>query len=532
VGVAECGEVGLRRDLCEWRNGDAGVGEGLFLDKLVFDKTETFGRREQWGSGILADAGEQGGVEEFVFEGDQVTVADEFGEGLLVVEGSAEDVGGHVFDGLGDAGCGVNGDVHAVAEGLQRRHPRELSASDESEGESGVKWTAFFRLFFVQHAAFKIVILQNYRICDSITELLTMNIENKLKQLKSRYEELTVALGDPGIYANQKRFAEMSKEHSDLREITALYDRWAKVRDDLAGNRALIANETDRDLIEMARDEMDELETQAEQLENDLKIKLVPSDPEDTRNAIIEIRAGTGGDEAGIFAGDLFNMYRRYADMQRWTLEILSLSEATKGGFKEIVFSLGGQGIFGKMKYESGVHRVQRVPETESQGRVHTSAATVAVLPEAEEVDIQINPADLEVDTFRATGAGGQHINKTDSAIRIRHVPSGVVVECQEERSQIKNRAKAMVMLRTKLYEEEYNKRVQERAAERKSQVSTGDRSAKIRTYNYPQGRCTDHRIGLTLYNLDDIMKGNITEIIDAIKLADNLEKLSALSEK
>jgi peptide chain release factor 1 len=359
-----------------------------------------------------------------------------------------------------------------------------------------------------------------------------MNIENKLKQLKSRYEELTVALGDPGIYANQKRFAEMSKEHSDLREITALYDRWAKVRDDLAGNRALIANETDRDLIEMARDEMDELQTQAEQLENDLKIKLVPSDPEDTRNAIIEIRAGTGGDEAGIFAGDLFNMYRRYADMQRWTLEILSLSEATKGGFKEIVFSLGGQGIFGKMKYESGVHRVQRVPETESQGRVHTSAATVAVLPEAEEVDIQINPADLEVDTFRATGAGGQHINKTDSAIRIRHVPSGVVVECQEERSQIKNRAKAMVMLRTKLYEEEYNKRVQERAAERKSQVSTGDRSAKIRTYNYPQGRCTDHRIGLTLYNLDDIMKGNITEIIDAIKLADNLEKLSALSEK
>lgn len=358
-----------------------------------------------------------------------------------------------------------------------------------------------------------------------------MNIEHKLRQLKSRYEELTVALGDPGVYGNPKRFAEMSKEHSDLRELTALFDRWTKVRDDLAGNRELLKSESDQDLLEMAREELGALQDESEELERALKMKLVPADPEDTRNAIVEIRAGTGGDEAGIFAGDLFNMYRRYADMQRWTMELLSLSEAPKGGFKEIIFSLSGPGIFGKLKYESGVHRVQRVPETESQGRVHTSAATVAVLPEAEEVDIQINPADLEVDTFRATGAGGQHINKTDSAIRIRHVPSGVVVECQEERSQIKNRAKAMVMLRTKLYEEEYNKRVQARAAERKSQVSTGDRSAKIRTYNFPQGRCTDHRIGLTLYNLDEIMKGHIADIIDAIKLADNLEKLSMLAE-
>jgi len=273
------------------------------------------------------------------------------------------------------------------------------------------------------------------------------------------------------------------------------------------------------------------LEEKSAKLEEDIKMMLVPADPEDTRNAIIEIRAGTGGDEAGIFAGDLFSMYRRYADSQRWTLELLSLNEAAKGGFKEIVFSLSGTGIFGRMKYESGVHRVQRVPETESQGRVHTSAATVAVLPEAEEVDIHINPADLEVDTFRATGAGGQHINKTDSAIRIRHLPSGVVVECQEERSQIKNRAKALVMLRTKLYDMEYEKKVKERAAERKSQVSTGDRSAKIRTYNYPQGRLTDHRIGLTLYNLDEIMKGNIEDVIKALQLADNLEKLSALAE-
>lgn len=357
-----------------------------------------------------------------------------------------------------------------------------------------------------------------------------MNIENKLKQLKSRYEELTVALGDPNVYSNQRKFADMSKEHSDLKEVIDVYDLWSKVRDDLQGNKEILETESDRELIAMAREEMYELEAKAEHLEESIKLMLVPTDPEDKRNAIIEIRAGTGGDEAGIFAGDLFNMYKRYADTQRWTLEILNISEASKGGFKEVVFSLAGQEIFGKMKYESGVHRVQRVPETESQGRVHTSAATVAVLPEAEEVDIQINPADLEFDTFRATGAGGQHINKTDSAIRIRHLPSGMVVECQEERSQIKNRAKAMVMLRTRLYEAEYEKRVKERAAERKSQVSTGDRSAKIRTYNFPQGRLTDHRIGLTLYNLDDIMKGNIEEVIKALQLQDNIERLSVLA--
>lgn len=357
-----------------------------------------------------------------------------------------------------------------------------------------------------------------------------MNIENKLKQLKSRYEELTVALGDPNVYSNQRKFADMSKEHSDLKEVIDVYDLWSKVRDDLQGNKEILETESDRELIAMAREEMYELEEKAENLEESIKLMLVPTDPEDKRNAIIEIRAGTGGDEAGIFAGDLFNMYKRYADTQRWTLEILNISEAGKGGFKEVVFSLAGQEIFGKMKYESGVHRVQRVPETESQGRVHTSAATVAVLPEAEEVDIQINPADLEFDTFRATGAGGQHINKTDSAIRIRHLPSGMVVECQEERSQIKNRAKAMVMLRTRLYEAEYEKRVKERAAERKSQVSTGDRSAKIRTYNFPQGRLTDHRIGLTLYNLDDIMKGNIEEVIKALQLQDNIERLSVLA--
>ncbi|KPQ00728.1 MAG: peptide chain release factor 1 PrfA [Bacteroidetes bacterium HLUCCA01] len=358
-----------------------------------------------------------------------------------------------------------------------------------------------------------------------------MNIDHKLRQLKSRYEELTVALGDPDLYANQKKFAEYSKEHSDLREVVDLYNRLVRVRGDIDGNNELIASESDPDLVEMAREELGGLRDEAVRLEETLKLKLVPTDPEDKRNAIVEIRAGTGGDEAGIFAGDLFTMYRRFADTQGWQLEILSLNEAAKGGFKEIVFSLQGAEIFGKMKYESGVHRVQRVPETESQGRVHTSAATVAVLPEAEEVDVQINTADLEVDTFRASGAGGQHVNKTDSAIRIRHVPTGVVVECQEERSQIKNRAKALTMLRTRLFDMEYEKKARERAEARKSQVSTGDRSAKIRTYNYPQGRITDHRIGLTLYNLDDIMKGNLAEVVDALKLADNLERLSALAE-
>jgi len=358
-----------------------------------------------------------------------------------------------------------------------------------------------------------------------------MNIDNKLKQLKSRHEELTVALGDPSVYSDQKRFADMSREHSELTDLMKIYDELVRTRNEIKGNKELIASETDAEILAMAKEEIGPLEDKVEKLEEDIKILLVPADPEDTRNAIVEIRAGTGGDEAGIFAGDLFNMYRRFADSQRWTLELLSLNEAAKGGFKEIVFSLSGTGIFGKLKYESGVHRVQRVPETESQGRVHTSAATVAVLPEAEEVDIHINPADLEVDTFRATGAGGQHINKTDSAIRIRHVPSGVVVECQEERSQIKNRAKALVMLRTKLYDMEYEKKVKERAAERKSQVSTGDRSAKIRTYNFPQGRLTDHRIGLTLYNLDEIMKGNIEDVIKSLQLADNLEKLSALAD-
>jgi len=358
-----------------------------------------------------------------------------------------------------------------------------------------------------------------------------MNIENKLEQLNLRYEELTTALSDPSVYGDQKKFASYSKEHSDLKLIVEEYAQWKKIREGLRDTQEILQIEKDPDVVEMAREEEQNLEAELEELEQRIKMMLIPKDPEDSRNAIVEIRAGTGGDEAAIFAGDLFNMYRRYADTQGWRLELLDLSESEKGGFKEIVFMLSGTDVFAKMKWESGVHRVQRVPETESQGRVHTSAATVAVLPEAEEVDIQINPADLEFEAFRSTGAGGQHVNTTDSAVRIRHKPSGIVVGCQEERSQHKNREKALVMLRTKLYEVELEEKRKARAENRKSQVSTGDRSAKIRTYNYPQGRMTDHRIGLTIYNLDEFVKGDIDDVIQALQVQDNLERLNELAE-
>ncbi len=354
-----------------------------------------------------------------------------------------------------------------------------------------------------------------------------MDIEKKLEQLRSRYQELNVALSDPAVFGDSKKYAELSREHSELKDMTDLYEEWKGVRDELEGARELVQSSGDPDMVEMAREEASDLEKRMEELEKSLKMKLVPKDPEDSRNAIVEIRAGTGGDEASIFVGDLYDMYRRYADSNKWKVEVMDWSESPKGGFKEISMMLSGNEVFGKMKWESGVHRVQRVPETESQGRVHTSAATVAVLPEAEEVDIQINPADLEFEAYRAQGAGGQHVNTTDSAVRIKHVPSGVVVTCQEERSQHKNRDKAMVMLRTKLYETEYEEKRKARAEQRKSQVSTGDRSAKIRTYNFPQGRMTDHRIGLTVYNLDEFMKGDIDDVITALQVQDNLERLN-----
>lgn len=357
-----------------------------------------------------------------------------------------------------------------------------------------------------------------------------MELEDKLQQVKERYDELNQAMADPAIYDRPREYAELTIEHTQLKELVEDYEEWKSLSDQISGNREVIEVDEDPEITQMAKDEIKELEARRDELEEEIKFKLIPKDPDDSKNCIIEIRAGTGGDEAAIFAGDLFDMYRRFADSQKWKLNVLSVAESEKGGFKEIVFELSGSEVYGKMKYESGVHRVQRVPETESQGRVHTSAATVAVLPEVnDDVEIDLDMKDIRVDTFRSSGAGGQHVNKTDSAIRLTHEPSGVVVECQQERSQHQNKEKALVMLKTKLYNQEMEKIRAERAAERKSQVSTGDRSAKIRTYNYPQGRFTDHRINLTLYNLDDIIKGDLADVIKAIRVEDNLEKLNAV---
>ena len=357
-----------------------------------------------------------------------------------------------------------------------------------------------------------------------------MDIQAKLEQIKERYEEINNAMADPSIYDKPDEYAALTKEHSDLKELVEDYDRWKSIKQQISDNSELIESDEDDEITEMAQVENEELNEELEKLEESIKMKLIPKDPEDSKNAIVEIRAGTGGDEAAIFAGDLFDMYRRYADKMGWKLDLMNLSESEKGGYKEIVFELSGTDVFAKMKYESGVHRVQRVPETETQGRVHTSAATVAVLPEAEAVDVDVRMEDIEVDTFRASGAGGQHVNKTDSAIRLTHEPSGIVVSCQEERSQHKNKEKALRMLRSRLYEIELEKSRSERAEERKSQVSTGDRSAKIRTYNFPQGRVTDHRINLTLYNLEDVMKGDIDEVIEALRVQENLDKLNAIA--
>ncbi len=354
------------------------------------------------------------------------------------------------------------------------------------------------------------------------------NFRDKMATLERRHEEVSALLGTPEVINKRAEFMKLSREHAELDPLVNAWKAYGKLIDDLAKARQMVEAESDPELREMAREEARELDAQREKAEQEIKILLLPKDPNDGKNAILEIRAGTGGDEAALFAGDLYRMYSRYAERQGWKLETMSMSEGSSGGMKEVILLVEGKDVFSKLKFESGVHRVQRVPETEAQGRIHTSAATVAVLPEADEVDVKINEADLKIDTYRSSGAGGQHVNTTDSAVRITHMPTGVVVACQEERSQIKNRAKAMKMLRSKILEAEQQKQAQAEAASRKSQVGSGDRSEKIRTYNFPQDRVTDHRIGLTKHNLPGIIDGNIDEIVDALRAHDQAEALKA----
>ncbi|MDC1204664.1 peptide chain release factor 1 [Salibacteraceae bacterium] len=350
----------------------------------------------------------------------------------------------------------------------------------------------------------------------------------KLEHIHNRFLEVSDYIVDPEIIADMQRYVKLNKEYKDLEEIEEKYKEYRDVIGNLESAREILSSNEDADFKEMAQMEFDELGPKKVSLEEQIKVLLIPKDPEDAKDVIVEIRAGTGGDEASIFAGDLYRMYSKFAERKGWKAEIVGVNEGTSGGYKDISFSLSGDAVFGVLKFERGVHRVQRVPATESQGRVHTSAATVAVLPEVDDVEIELRKDDIRVDTYRSSGAGGQHVNKTESAVRLTHIPSGIVVECQDGRSQHKNKDKAMKVLRSKLYEVEFEKQELERATERKSQVSSGDRSAKIRTYNWPQGRVTDHRIGLTLYNLDNIINGDIDEIVEALKLAENAEKLQA----
>lgn len=348
---------------------------------------------------------------------------------------------------------------------------------------------------------------------------------NKLNQVKDRYDALMVELSDPTVFQNQDKFRDLSRERKHLEPIIKIRAEYADLLSQIEDDEVVLRGNDD-ELKELVKDELDELKQEREKVEEQIKFLLIPPDPNDDKNCIVEVRAGTGGDEAALFAYDLYRMYIRYAERQGWNIENLSGNEIGVGGLKEISFSLKGEAAYGQLKYESGVHRVQRVPATESSGRIHTSAATVAVLPEAEKVDVSINDADIRVDTYRASGAGGQHVNKTDSAIRLTHIPSGLVVACQDERSQHKNKEKAMKILTSRLLQSRIDEQNAKVAAERKSQVSTGDRSAKIRTYNFPQSRVTDHRINYTTHQLQAIMDGDIYDLIEQLKLAANLEKL------
>ncbi len=356
----------------------------------------------------------------------------------------------------------------------------------------------------------------------------------KVLSLQDKYKKLEEQLADPAVIADMKKFVQLNKDYKELQPIIAAGLEYKRLVDELAQAKDIMMNEKDEDLREMARDEIAEIEPKLPDMEQNIKLLLIPADPDDSKNAMVEIRGGTGGDEAAIFAGDLFRMYQHFAERRGWKLEVTDQAPGTSGGYKQIVFKLSSSqdGVYGVMKYESGVHRVQRVPQTETQGRIQTSAASVAVFPEAGEFDIELNPADIRKDLFCASGPGGQGVNTTYSAVRLTHIPSGIVVQCQEERSQLKNLDRAMEELRTRLYNMEHQKYLDGIAAKRKTMVSTGDRSAKIRTYNYPQGRVTDHRIGWSMYNLPVFMDGDIQECIDQLQIAENAERLKEAGEE
>jgi len=348
----------------------------------------------------------------------------------------------------------------------------------------------------------------------------------KLELIKKRWEEVEAELSTPDVMSDMKRFAQLNREYKGLTKIVDEYRIYSNVMSNIETNKHILATEKDEEMREMTKMDLDELLQRQKDMEEQIRLMLVPEDPEDAKHAIVEIRGGTGGDEAALFAGDLYRMYTRFCERKGWKTEVVDVTEGTAGGYKEVVFNILAEGAYGQMKYESGVHRVQRVPDTETQGRVHTSAASVVVLPEADEFDVEINMNDIRKDLFCSSGPGGQSVNTTYSAVRLTHIPTGVVAQCQDEKSQLKNFDKALSVLRSRIYEIEHAKLMEETSKKRKTMVATGDRSAKIRTYNYPQGRVTEHRIGLTIYNLPNVMNGDIQEFIDALQLAENAEKM------
>lgn len=355
---------------------------------------------------------------------------------------------------------------------------------------------------------------------------------DKLEDLVRRFEEIQNELSEPSVVNDQNRFRKLMKEQNDLAPLVETYTEYKKEKQNVEDSLQILEEENDEEMRELAKEELSASRQHIEELEQKLKILLLPKDPNDDKNIIVEIRAGAGGEEAALFAAELYRMYCKYAETQRWKIDMVSLSESGIGGFKEVVFMVNGTGVYSRLKYESGVHRVQRIPVTESGGRIHTSTATVAIMPEAEEVEVEINMNDCKFDVFRASGNGGQCVNTTDSAVRLTHIPTGIVISCQDEKSQLKNRDKALKVLRAKLYELELEKAHDEEAAARRSQVGSGDRSEKIRTYNFPQGRVTDHRIKLTAYNLDDVMNGDLQEFIDSLTAADQAAKLAKMNEE